>query len=75
MYNLPGMYGDKDTFRVAFALAEDSWAYRQVPHPPSIAIIDQFAVGETNVVRWYSDAAADDLYVALPAVAKCYWTA
>ena len=34
------MLHDKDTYRVAFALAGRAEEYRQVPHPPSMPQVD-----------------------------------
>lgn len=52
VYTAPGMLGDKDTFRAAFALAGVGKEFRQVPHPPAMPLIDRLAHNNTEV-RWF----------------------
>ncbi len=41
VYRLPGVLGDKDTWRAAFALAGAGAAFRQAPHAPAIPVVDR----------------------------------
>jgi hypothetical protein len=41
VYRLPGMLGDKDTYRAALALAGALEDFQQVPHAPGLAVVDR----------------------------------
>jgi hypothetical protein len=52
IYKLPGMLGDKDTFRAAFALAGAALEFRQSPHAPAMPLVDRRALGVAEDPRY-----------------------
>jgi hypothetical protein len=52
VYTLPGMLGDKDTFRAAFSLADAALEFRQSPYAPALPLVDRRAFGSFETPRY-----------------------